>query len=165
MSFCGFHTWNINTVHSFLSFTSQNTILLFTSCDWCPLLRYDTFKNLFFLHSVIVVRFTYAILTKLKWALRDASIWLLVSKRNGLVSRIFSWITRRPSRLIIYGPVLIHTGVYVYIYILFYGSVFTPAQHRYYLRNCYTVINNRTFIGRAVREIEMATSVTKRSIT
>jgi hypothetical protein len=164
MSFCGFHTWNINTAHFFLSFTSQNTIRLFTSCDWCPLLPYDTFKNLFLLR-VILVRFTYAILKKLKWTQRGGSTWLLVSNRNSLVSRIFSWITRRPSRFIIYGPVLIHTGIYICIYTFFYGSVFTPAQHRYYLRNCYTAINNRTFKGRAVSEIGMATRVTKRSIT
>ena len=163
MSFCGFHTWNINTVHSFLSFTSQNTILLFTSCDWCPLLPYDTFKNLFStqLHCCpIYVCNINEIKVGPTWC--QYMTFSFKKKRSGFSHILVNYETALTS----YN---LWTGSYTYrricIYILFYGSVFTPAQHRYYLRNCYTVINNRTFIGRAVREIEMATSVTKRSIT
>jgi hypothetical protein len=67
-------------------------------------------------------------------------------------------------RVIIYGPVLTHIGLYIFFFTVLLSSPSrTPLQHDAprYLRNCYRLINNKAFIRCVAGEVKMASRVKK----
>jgi hypothetical protein len=67
-------------------------------------------------------------------------------------------------RVIIYGPVLIHIGLYIFFTVLLSSSSHPLQYAPRYLRNCYGAINNKAFIRRVAAEVKMASHVKKQRI-